>query len=125
MFIGLCVGSLIALCTKAHRKYLFLEQVDGDVKAQEKSTSVVLNWREVFDPWTLSCYLKINPHVNVLSSIPSGEHEPISSIGLSGLTPWIETEKVDTLVTDGGDKWPSHVESESFPRHFGKWRSTD
>jgi len=34
------------------QKYLSLERVGGYIKAQEKSTSVVLSWREVFDLWT-------------------------------------------------------------------------
>jgi hypothetical protein len=31
------------------QKYLFLEEAEGYVKALEKSTSRVLNWREVYE----------------------------------------------------------------------------
>jgi hypothetical protein len=36
------------------QKHLFLEQAEGYVKAPEKSTSWILNWREVFEHCTES-----------------------------------------------------------------------
>ena len=58
------------------QKYVFLERVGGYIKAQDKSTSVVLSWKEVFDPWTCNSYLKVNQNVNVLSPMQSGEPDP-------------------------------------------------
>ena len=58
------------------QKYLSLERVGGYIKAREKSTSVVLSWKEVFDPWPWNGDLKVHQNVNVVSPLRSGEPDP-------------------------------------------------